>query len=106
MESRIDRASSLHSLMDTMWVSCSMTHVVSKNLSMVGVGGASVLLETPLYLLQVNNDLLDSFRDKVQEMVAQAGMEEKEEGWEITTKHTARFTLRGTPVEDKDDKDA
>ena len=67
---RLDQV--LHSL-DSVWVGLSVSHYLGPSLHAVLADRGSLTLETPLFLLLVDRQLLEAFRRKVAELADTAG---------------------------------
>ena len=59
--------------MDSIWVGLSVSHYIDGSLSQIISEGGSLTVETPLYLLPVDKELLESFKHKVVELSTIAG---------------------------------
>ena len=78
----------------TAWVGLSMTHLVTETFSDLVVEEGRMVLETPLYLLQVTGELLESFQEKVLEMGRIAGFECDNCGYDVNRSHSVNFTKK------------
>lgn len=58
---------------DSIWVGLSVSHYIDGSLSQIISEKGRLTVETPLYLLLVGKELLDSFKHKVIELGANAG---------------------------------
>ena len=58
---------------DSIWVGLSVSHYIDGSFSQIISEKGSLTVETPLYLLLVGKDLLESFKHKVIELGANAG---------------------------------
>ena len=60
--------------LDSVWVGLSMTHLINETFSRLITDSGQVLLETPLYLLLLTKDLLESFKAKAGEIAKSSGL--------------------------------
>ena len=58
---------------DSIWVGLSVSHYIDGSLSQIISENGTLTVETPLYLLLVGKELLDSFKHKVIELGSNAG---------------------------------
>ena len=58
---------------DSIWVGLSVSHYIDESLSQITSEKGSLTVETPLFLLLVGKELLESFKHKVVELGANAG---------------------------------
>ena len=75
----------------TVWVGLSMTHLVTKGFSNLVMEEGRMVLETPLYLLQVSKELLESFQEKVMEIGSEAGFKSDDCGYDVCKKYSVYF---------------
>ena len=61
--------------MDSIWVGLSVSHYIDDSLARILSEKGKLMVETPLYLLLVSKDLLESFQVKVIELANGAGLE-------------------------------
>ena len=59
--------------LDSVWVGLSVSHYLTPSLHTVLADQGSLTLETPLFLLLVDTQLLEAFRRKVAELADTAG---------------------------------
>ena len=59
--------------LDSVWVGLSVSHYLTRSLHTVLADQGSLTLETPLFLLLVDKQLLEAFRRKVAELADTAG---------------------------------
>ena len=76
----------------SVWVGLSMTHLVTESFNDLVVESGRMVLETPLYLLQVSKELLESFQDKVVEIGRNAGFECDECQYDVNMTHSVYLT--------------
>ena len=76
----------------TVWVGLTMTHLITEGFSDLVIDEGKMLLETPLYLLQMTKELLDSFKEKVVEIGENAGFKCDESDYDVCKKQCVKFT--------------
>lgn len=59
--------------MDSIWVGLSLSHLVDESFKNISSESCCLYIETPLYLLSVSKELLESYKDKVIEIGTNAG---------------------------------
>ena len=70
--------------LDTVWVGLSMTHLVSKEFPTFIQQSGQLLLETPLFLLALNKQLLESFKTKAQEIGKKSGFRCEDSDYDVS----------------------
>ena len=69
--------------MDSIWVGLSVSHYIDESLSRILSEKGKLMVETPLYLLLVSKDILESYQVKVIELAKGAGLEVEKKNYEI-----------------------
>ena len=69
--------------MDSIWVGLSVSHYIDESLSRILSEKGKLMVETPLYLLLVSKDLLESFQVKVIELAKGAGLEVEKKNYDV-----------------------
>ena len=64
--------------MNSIWVGLSVSHYIDESLASILSEEGTLIVETPLYLLLVSKDILESFQTKVSELALSAGLEVEE----------------------------
>ena len=70
---RLDQVLRPRAPLDSVWVGLSVSHYLTPSLHTVLADQGSLTLETPLFLLLVDKQLLEAFRRKVAELADTAG---------------------------------
>ena len=71
--SRLERTLKSGGCLDTVWVGLSMTHLINETFSRIVSGSGQLVMETPLYLLVLTKQILQSFKTKAQEICTSSG---------------------------------
>ena len=71
--SKVERTLKGRGELDCVWVGLSMTHLINQTFSSLVSGSGELLMETPLYLLLLNKQLLESFKSKAEEIAKSSG---------------------------------
>ena len=69
---------------DTVWVGLSMTHLVNQTFPAIIQQSGQLILETPLYLLTLNKQLLESFKTKAQEIGKNSGFRCEDSDYDVS----------------------
>ena len=69
---------------DTVWVGLSMTHLVNQTFPTFIQQSGQLILETPLFLLTLNKQLLESFKTKAQEIAKNSGFRCEDSDYDVS----------------------
>ena len=69
--------------MNSIWVGLSVSHYIDESLASILSEEGTLIVETPLYLLLVSKDILESFQTKVSELALSAGLEVEETNFDL-----------------------
>ena len=80
--SKLNKILKARGSMDSIWVGLSVSHYVDESLARILSEKGKLIVETPLYLLLVSKDLLESFQVKVIELANGAGLEVEKKNYD------------------------
>ena len=69
---------------DTVWVGLSMTHLVNETFPTIIQQSGQLIMETPLYLLSLNKQLLESFKTKALEIGKNSGFRCEDSDYDVS----------------------